>query len=74
MMDHPLTLAETFELLGIPHNPGTFKNMAKRIDSKSTGELDWGYTRTRVREDVCGHPELVIIIPFSIKTDAIEEG
>ena len=68
MMDHPLTLAETFELLGISSATGPWcKNTAKEILSTTTGEPDWRFVRVNVRERESGCPELVISVPFRIK-------
>ena len=73
-MTKPLTLDETFKMLGIQHDPETFKRMAKSIWSKSTGEPDWIFMRTEVREREDGCPELVISIPFGAHLDAEDEG
>ena len=68
MMDHPLTLAETFELLGINSATGPLcKNMAKNVLSATTGEPDWRFVRVDVRERESGCPELVILVPFGIE-------
>ncbi len=68
MMDHPLTLAETFELLGIPKSAGPLcKKMAKDILPNTTGEPVWRFVRVDVRERESGCPELVISIPFGVE-------
>lgn len=67
MMDHPLTLAETLELLGISYAGPWCKNAAKNILSTATCEPDWRYTRVDVREREDGCPELVISVPFKIE-------
>ena len=67
-MNKDYTLAETFELLGIPQTctPWCAK-MAKDMLPSSTGELDWRCVRVDVRERSTGVPELVISIPFGIE-------
>jgi len=68
MMDHPLTLAETFELLGVPMSAGPWcKKRAEDILPNTTEEPDWKYVRVDVREREDGCPELVIYVPFGIK-------
>ena len=68
MMDRPLTLVETFELLGIPQLIGQWcKNRAKEILPNTTGEPDWRFVRADVRKRESGCPELVISIPFEIE-------
>lgn len=68
MMDHPLTIEEAFELLGIPKSSGPWcKNVAKNILSATTGEPDWCFVRADVREREDGCQELVIYIPFEIE-------
>ena len=68
MMDHPLTLAETFKLLGIPMTANPWcKNVAKNILPSTTGEPDWRFTRVEVRERADGCPELAIYVPFEIE-------
>ena len=68
MMDHPLTIEETFELLGISSRTGPLcKKMAKDILSDTTGEPDWRFVRVDVRKRETGCPELVISVPFGIE-------
>ena len=68
MMDHPLTIAETFELLGISSATGPLcKKMAKDISPDTTGEPDWRFVRVDVRKRETGWPELVISIPFEME-------
>ena len=62
------TLAETFEMLGIPLTCEPWcKKMAKDTLPSSTGEPDWRYVRVDVRERSTGVPELVISIPFGVE-------
>lgn len=68
MMDHPLTLAETFEMLGVPMSAVPWcKQGAKDVLQSTTGEPDWRYVRVDVREREDGCPELAIYVPFGIK-------
>ena len=67
MSRKPLTLEETFELLGIKANPWQIQRMAKETLPETTGELDWLYKRVEVRERESGVPELAIYIPFKVE-------